>query len=243
MVKNGTRPLVLTGGNTYGDGKGDDGSTTITEGVLQADRGVGLSGWSGLILDGGVLQSNSEVTFTDGFYWGTGETGYSFTWKNGGFSAGGGKMTVNITGGITTLNFGDVDGRAGIMGNMILSSNSAQFETEIQNAINLNGGARTIQVDDNPFSTGDFATISSVIGDSAGGGKFDQSGFGHTATSGNSSNTYSGTTTIAGGTVVLAKTGGAIAIPGNILMSEPSDGGGVTFLRLNGDNQMLHRAS
>ena len=152
------------------------GATRSTQGVLQADRGVGLSPNSGLILNGGVLQSNSAVAFTDGLYWGTGETGYSFTWASGGFSAGGGKMTVNIAGGITTLNFGDVDGRAGIAGIMKLSSTSAQYETEIQNPVNLNGGARTIQVDDNPNSTGDFASLSGVISDSVGSGSLIKTG-------------------------------------------------------------------
>ena len=195
LTKNGPGRLILTGYNTYGDGKGyDPGATTINQGVFQADRGVGLSPNSGLILNGGVLQSNSAVTFTDGLYWGTGETGYSFTWKSGGFSAGGGKMTVNITGGITTLNFGDVDGRSGIMGNMILSSNTAQYETEIQNAVNLNGAARTIQVDDNPNSSGDFATISGAIADGSGPGDVLKTGSGTLVFSGN--NSYTGGTTV-----------------------------------------------
>ena len=37
--------------------------------------------------------------------------------------------------------------------------------------------------------------------------------------------------------MVLAKTGGAIAIAGNILMSEPGDGNS-THLQLNGDNEI-----
>ena len=122
--------------NTYGDGKGyDAGATTINQGVLQADRGVGLSPNSGLILNGGVLQSNSAVTYADGFWNDVGETPTASPGTAAVSPAGGGKMTVNIDGdGMTTLNFGNGDGRNGIMGNMILSSNSAQYETEIQNA-------------------------------------------------------------------------------------------------------------
>ncbi len=53
---------------------------------------------------------------------------------------------------------------------------------------------------------------------------------------GTSGNTYTGATTIAG-TVVAAKTGGAIAIPGNLTLSETGNGG-VSVLQLNGDNQL-----
>jgi autotransporter-associated beta strand protein len=240
LTKTGPGRLILSATNTYGDGKGyDAGSTKIDEGVLQADRGVGLSGNSGLILNGGVLQSNSTVTFTDPFYWGAGETGYAFSWVSGGFSAGGGKMTVHIGGSITTLNFGDVDGRAGIAGIMKLSSSTAQYETEIQNPVNLNGGARTIQVDDNPNSSGDFATLSGVIGDSASGGSLTKTGLGTLYLKGSASNTYSGQTTIKGGYTYLAKTGGAVAISGNILVSEIGDSmSHCTYLVLNGDNEI-----
>ena len=106
---------------------------------------------------------------------------------------------------------------------MILSSSSAQYEIEIQNGLNLNGGAGTIQVDDNPNSAGDFASLSGVISDAVGGASLTKTGLGTLYLKGGASNTYTGTTTIAGGTVVLAKTGGAIAIAGNILMSEPGD--------------------
>jgi autotransporter-associated beta strand protein len=238
LNKTGPGTLRLTAGNDYGDGRGYNGCTTISDGALQANRGAGLSGWSGLILDGGVLQSDSEVTYSDGFYWGTGETGYCFTWKNGGFAAGGGKMTVNITGGITTLKFGDVDGRAGIMGSMKLSSNSAQYETEIQNAIDLNGGARTIQVDDNPFSAGDFATISSSIGDSVGGGGFTKSGLGLLQLTG-AGNTYTGDTTVLDGTLILSKSSG-YAIPGNLTITATT---GRTFVILEGSNQIAPTAT
>ena len=120
---------------------------------------------------------------------------------------------------------------------MILSSNSAQYETEIQNGLNLNGGARTIQVDDNPNSGGDFASLSGVDQRLGRRRNADKNGLGTLYIKGAASNTYTGPTTIAGGTVVLAKTGGAVAIAGNILMSEPGDGNS-TYLQLNGDNQI-----
>ena len=61
--KTGPGRLILSGDNDYGDGKGYAGATTISQGVLQADEYLGLSNWSALVLNGGVLQSNSQTTF------------------------------------------------------------------------------------------------------------------------------------------------------------------------------------
>ena len=55
--------------------------------------------------------------------------------------------------------------------------------------------------------------------------------------SGSTSNTFSGTTVVAGGTLVLAKTNGAVAIAGNVLMTD-MPGGGSSFLVLGGDNEI-----
>ena len=233
MNKTGPGRLILTGANTYGDPAGYSAYTTVNQGVLQADRGVGLPTNSGLVLNGGVFQSNSAVTFNDPF-WMWAPTGKEIIWNSGGFSAGGGKMTVNLFGDGRTINWG-TDGAQGIAGTMILSSSSAQYETEIQNGIDLNGGVHTIQVDDNPNSTGDFATLSGVISDSVGGGSWTKTGVGTLYIKGAASNTYTGTTTFTGGTVYLAKTGGAIAIPGNITIA---DGSARTYIILGGNNEI-----
>ncbi len=237
LVKNGPGRLVLTGVNTYGDGAGyDNGATQINQGVLQADWGVGYSSNSGLILNGGVLQSNSAVTFTNRMWY----DGWndSVTWYSGGFSAGGGKMTVNLYGDDRTISFG-TDPRGSIAGTMILSSNSAQYETEFQNGLNLNGGARTIEVDDNPNSSGDFASLSGVISDSVGGGSWTKTGIGTLYIKGTASNTYTGATTFTGGTIYLSKTGGAVAIPGNLNIA---DGAGRTYVVLGGNNEIAPSA-
>ncbi len=166
--KTGPGRLILTGASTYGDPTGYVAFTTVNEGVLQADRGVGLPINSGLVLNGGVFQSNSAVTFTDPF-WMWAPNGKEIIWNDGGFSAGGGKMTVNLFGDGRTINWG-TDGHVGIAGTMKFGSSSAQYETELQNGIDLTGVVRTIQVDDNPNSAGDFARISGVISDPNGAG-------------------------------------------------------------------------
>ena len=111
---------------------------------------------------------------------------------------------------------GNGTARNGIAGTMILSSTSAQYEAEIQNGVNLNGGARTIQVDDNPEFQRRFRHA--LRRDQRLGRRrsLTKTGIGTLYIKGAASNTYTGATTIAGGTVVLAKTGGAIAIAGNI---------------------------
>ena len=71
-----------------------------------------------------------------------------------------------------------------------LSANVVTF----QNGINLNGGNRTIQVDDNPTTGGDYAVISGVISNGTGTYGIQKTGNGLLMLSG--TNTYSGTTTI-----------------------------------------------
>ena len=200
VVKNGAGTLTLTGDNTYGDNVGWIGFTTVNAGVLQADRDVGLPWGSCLNLNGGVLQSNSAVTFDTGFWW---DWGFVI-WNGGGFSAGGGKMTVNLYGDGRTLTWGD-DGYVNLAGNMVLSSPSAQYETEIQNAIDLNGAARSIRVNDNASSSGDYASVSGVITDSDGVASLTKSGPGTLVIKGSSANTYTGDTNMTEGNLVLGE--------------------------------------
>ncbi len=105
------------------------------------------------------------------------------------------------------------DGYSNLAGNMILSSTSARYETQILNNIDLDGGARTIQVDKNPNATGDFATISGVISDSVGGATLTKTGAGRLVLSG--ANTYTGTTTVNGGLLAASGT----AVPGPIAVN------------------------
>ncbi len=229
VIKNGPGKVTLTGNNSYGDGEGWIGFTTVNQGVLQADRGVGLPNGSCLNLNGGTLQSNSATTFNTGFWY---DWGF-LIWNGGGFAAGGGKLTVNLYGDGRTLTWGN-DGYVNLAGNMVLSSTSAQYETEIRNGINLNGAYRSIRVEDNASSSGDYATISGVISNSAGAAGFTKSGPGTLVLSGSSANTYNGGTYMTEGVLVLAKSSG-VAIPGNLVMSAPY---GSTFTQVQGNNQI-----
>ena len=202
ITKTGSGLLVLAAANTYGDLTGHSGMTTIQDGTLQADRGAGRSPNAGLVLNGGVLQSNGVVTFTEPLG-GSATDARRVIWNGGGFSAGGGKMTINLFNDRRILTRG-TNGAVGIAGTMKLDSTSAQYETELRNAIDLNGAIRTIQVDDNPNSAGDFATISGTISSSTGTGGIVKTGAGKLSLTG--VNTYNGGTTVAAGTLSASST-------------------------------------
>ena len=190
IMQNGAGTTILTGTNTY------SGTTTISAGVLQADNGVGLPTGSYLSLNGGVLQSNSSSagTFSRTLSSGTGTNRFSWGTGGGGFAAGSGSLAVRINGGTSTLTWGSTVG-TNIVGTLMLNSPTAANVTTFQNGINLNGADRTIQVADNPNSTADYAVISGSISGSSVG--IIKTGDGLLSLTGG--NTYTGTTTFAGG--------------------------------------------
>jgi len=185
--------IIFASNNTYSS------PTYIGGGVLQADSGTGLPSGSFLTLDGGVLQSNSSsaVTFSRGlstsgsnkFQWGSG---------GGGFSAGAGSLTINVGGNgtPTTLVWGTTSG-TNIIGTLMFGSTTSQNVTTFRNPVNLYGAERTINVDDNPASAGDYTVMSGAISNSTGTGSLVKTGNGVLCLTGGA--TYSGATTITGG--------------------------------------------
>ena len=158
VVKTGPGLLLMTGANNY------NGATTISNGVLQADSGVGIPSASPLVLDGGVCQSNSTYTFARAL--GTGNNAVQWTANGGGFAASSaGPLTVNIGGG--TLAWGAGVG-SGLMGTLKFGSPSAANLVTFQNLLDLGGANRTIFVDDNTSSAADYAMMTGVISNSAG---------------------------------------------------------------------------
>jgi autotransporter-associated beta strand protein len=89
----------------------------------------------------------------------------------------------------------------------------------ILNPINLNGGARTVQVDDNGTTSLDFATLAGVISGGSGSSLI-KTGGGTLFLTGN--NTYSGNTFINNGVVVASSIGG-----GSVSSSNFGDGSGI----------------
>ena len=238
LTKTGTGTLALSGTNTY------TGNTTISAGALRAAEGTGLPSGSYLRLDGGVLEGSGVTTFTR--VNSTTVAGTNFNWattNGGGFSANGGKMTVNIGGAATTQTWGAAAGNDTIFGTLKFGSATANAETDFTNPINLNNGARTFSVEDNPHSTVDFARISALINSSPAGGGITKSGTGLLVIDNAS---YTGATTINGGVLrmslanlagagLLTISGGGILETSGVFTRQLTSAAGATNLNLAGN--------
>ena len=224
LIKTGDGVLCLTSGsNNY------NGTTTISGGVLEENLPTG----SFLSLEGGVYETVSGGTFSRSL--GSSGGPFRFTGNGGGFSTYTSPLTVNVGGGSGTLAWGTSTGTQ-IVGTLKFGSTRWTSTVTFVNPINLNGGARTIDVADNPAVTTDYAVLPAVISDSAGGGSLAKTGAGTLYLQGSSANTFSGSTTIQG-TLVAAKTGGVLALPGNVTLAET--GYGVpSVLQLNGNGEL-----
>jgi autotransporter-associated beta strand protein len=218
LSKSTSNTAVLGGANAY------TGTTTVALGALQADSGVGLPAASFLSLNGGVFQSNTAATFTRGL---AASGANSFQWLSGGggFAAGGCPLSVNIGGG-TPLVWGSTAG-ANLVGTLKFGSTTAAYATTFQNAIDLGGTTRSIQVDDNVNSTADLAVIAGVISNSAANSAgLNKTGAGTLVLA--ADNTYTGTTFASSGTLQIGNGGTTGSVAGSIL-----DNATVVFNRSN----------
>jgi autotransporter-associated beta strand protein len=224
LIKTGNGVLCLTSsGNNY------NGNTTISGGVLEEN----LPANSFLSLQGGVYETVSGGTFSRSL--GSSGGTFCFTGNGGGFSTYTSPLTVNVGGGSATLAWGTNTGTQ-IVGTLMFGSTRWTSTVTFLNPIDLNGGARTISVADNPNATADYAALPVAISDSVGGGSLLKAGEGTLYLQGSASNTYSGSTTIQG-TLVAAKTGGALALPGNVTLLETGYGY-ASVLQLNGNGEL-----
>ena len=182
--------------NTY------TGATTITGGALQVPAATvaaqGLPTTGNLTLAGGVLQTSGNFNRANG------TLANQVQWTGvGGFAASTDtKLTVNLGGAGASLTMGASPFNTSTL---ILSSTTALGEVEFFNGLNLNGGTRTVQVDDNGNTASDFATISGLISNSTGTGNLSKTGGGILQLLG--ANTYNGTTAVTSGTLVVTSLG------------------------------------
>ena len=133
----------------------------ITAGAFGAVDGVGLQTVSRLFLTNGVFESNGSFTRTLGtaagyVSWSPGTT------HGGGFSARGGKLTVDLNGGgadnlvwASTADF--------VKGSLLFGSAYADSEMEWVDNIALGTANRTILVNDNPATRDDKANLSGIL--------------------------------------------------------------------------------
>ncbi|MET4634380.1 fibronectin-binding autotransporter adhesin [Kaistia defluvii] len=218
--------VILNGANTY------TGQTKISGGVLQAIDGGGVNSNSNINLAGGIFQSNG--TFNR--YLGAASNRLQWT-GSGGFAAEGGDLTVNLNNGATLT--WDSGNFVGAGSSLLFGSDSANADVHFKNAINLNGGERTIvnnggaDGDNLVYMKGVLSNGSLVLGDGTTQGTIVLS----------AANTYSGTTTVKAGTTLALQGNGTIAssskttIDGDFDMSALS--GGTSLVTMDGSGNVL----
>jgi autotransporter-associated beta strand protein len=172
-------------------------------------------------LNGGVLQTNGTFTRALSSSIGSGSNDVAWGWPTtqtgpggGGFSAIGSQLTVNINNDSTSeLGWGDSSGDVGgkILGPLKFGSTTSNAKTLWNNPIDLNPSAtstlgltRTVTVTGGAGS--DSTEMAGVIRDTSGlGTGFLKNGTGTLILSG--TNTYTGTNTVAAGTLQIATIG------------------------------------
>jgi autotransporter-associated beta strand protein len=186
LAKTGAHTAIFNGANTY------TGATEIQGGALRANDGTGLPAGSLLRLNGGVLEGSGLVSFTRSL----GPVAGQVEWTgDGGFSAHGGTLTVNLGGAAGTVTWGS--GSFVPAGNQLLFSHAGADSTvRFVNPIDFHGGMRTVTVaNGSAFVDVDF------IGALSGSGGWTKAGAGAARLSGASS--YTGATVVNAGTLVV----------------------------------------
>ncbi len=190
-----------------------------------------LSANSNLVFNQTVAGTEAELEMTGTFTRSIGAGAGQVQWGAsgmGGFAASNAPLIVNFGGANAPVSFGT---GAGFIGNgtgqLYLNSTTALSDVTVTNPINLNGGARTVNVFDNTTTNTDYATISGVISGGV-GSSLTKAGNGLLYLTG--ANTYSGNTTILIGSVVVTSIGG-----GSIAASAFGDGSGTLTLNTAGE--------
>jgi fibronectin-binding autotransporter adhesin len=204
-----------------------DGTTLPSTGLLTFGGAFG----------GGQMTTSGVTSFTRAI--GTGSGNVAFTGDGGGFSAVGGKLTLNFGNGTQpNLDWGGTAGLSAgaslILNNSFTAGNpgplNANNEVEVVNNINLPGTRRIVTGANNSRFSGVLSGAGGLIIDGAGTLNM----------TGANANSYTGLTTIMGGTVILNKTGGN-AINGDIQISS-NQGGTRRIVQLGASNQIADTA-
>ena len=210
MAKFGEGTLVLSGTVTS-----TLGQIVINEGAIRFNANMSnlASTSPTLVLNGGVLETSGTfsraLTATGNATNGV-NLSSSASSPGGGFSAGGGNLSVNLGGSGATLTWNSTNFIRDY-GQLIFGSRTSDGVVDFQNAIALGANSsvyyRQIDVKDNANSSSDMALISGLISDTGTAGLhgLQKVGEGKLALSAN--NTYTGITAISKGTLQLGYVG------------------------------------
>lgn len=269
-VDGGTLSANVFAGNGNASSLGRGTSLTLKDATLRYTGGsVGYGGFNrSIALQGSNVTFDLAMTgfcFTTGTISGGESTSITKAGPNGQWIV----QATNTYDGVTYLNEGeiqlrDASGLGSTVGNTIVANGArlcaggALTGTISENVVltGNGGGNGALQANDGG-TIGNFAGTVTLAGDSAmgGGAPLNVTGVisgtgnlskvsGNAATFGGSeSNTYTGTTILGGtGKLVLAKTDGAIAIPGNIELSSTAWNGNNSGIVLAGNEQIADGA-
>ncbi|OYW77349.1 MAG: hypothetical protein B7Z37_04700 [Verrucomicrobia bacterium 12-59-8] len=203
LTKAGGSLWILGNTNTY------SGATTITQGMLRAQDGINLPSTSNLVFNSATSANNNDgvLEMTGTFSRAIGASAGQVQWNpnlSGGFAASTAALVVNFGGAGAQVRFG-AGGIGNGTGTLILNSITAQSDVTIFNPIDLSGGVRTVEVQDNSSSNYDFATLAGVISGSAGSG-LTKTGGGTLYITG--ANSYMGNTNLTNGSTFVSSIGG-----------------------------------
>lgn len=206
LIKTGEGTLTLSGTNTY------TGATEIKDGAL---RGT-VSTSSNIQLNGGVYEISANFNAASNLGTGAGQVQWT---GGGGFSAHTNNATVSLNSG-ATMTWASTSGFVASGNTLTLGSVSADKTLTLSNAINLNAGARTIEVVAGTAAGIANATLTGVLSNGdltvIGNGRLDS-----TAT-----NTLAGTLTVKGAEFRLS---GANGTAGSLTGITLQEGGTLTL--------------
>ena len=236
--------VTLTNGSIIGTGT----STLTSTGSFEMQSGTvsAILAGSGIALNkttGGMVTLSGANTFTGGMNINAGTVSVSTIGNSGSSSNLGSNGTINIgnggsTGTLLYTGSGETTDKVirlnGSTGGAIIDQSGTGLLKFTSNFTSANS-SKTLTLQGSTAGSGEIAA---AIPDAGGSGTLSvvKEGSGTWTFSGASANTYAGTTTVNGGTLILSKTAGVNAIAAGGLVI--GDGAGTDTVRLNANNQI-----
>jgi autotransporter-associated beta strand protein len=202
----------------------NDGTVTLSGGVLRAVDGVGLSTAANLVLNGGVFETTGTFSRTLGMA----ANNIQVVGNVSGFSANGAPATINLNGG-GTLQWGGVNFNPTAL---VLNEITANTNLTFANGLDFDGADRTVNV--NATNANSTATISGALINNGGGTAGLIKGGAGTLNL-TAAGSYNGNTTINAGTLQVSGSDNVLPTSTTLTLANVS---GATFI-LSNQNQAV----